>query len=86
MKVVDTPDVVNADMTKSEQRQEVDRWRHVTKAKPSLVLLAVRCDVRYTAEEYAIYKKVRSEYTHLQGEVRVHHLHEGEVRVHTSTR
>lgn len=27
---------------------------------PSAILLAVRCDVRYTAEEYDIYKKIKN--------------------------
>lgn len=58
MQMVDTPDLVNCGMSEIEMRDEVTRWRSMATSKPTLVLLAVRCDVRYTAEEYAIYRQI----------------------------
>ena len=31
----------------------------MTSGKPHVILLAVRCDIRYTPEEYAIYRQVK---------------------------
>ena len=58
MQVLDTPDVTNLDMGEIEIRKEVEKWRILTKHAPTVILLAVRCDVRYTAEEYAIYRQI----------------------------
>ncbi|XP_070201249.1 GTPase IMAP family member 9-like [Littorina saxatilis] len=57
-KVVDTPDVVNLDLTLEDMEEEVSRWKDLTLPHPSAVLLTVRCDVRYTPEEYAIYRQI----------------------------
>ena len=57
--MVDTPDLANSDMiSDSELRDEISRWRGMSTNNPTLVLLAVRCDVRYTAEECAIYRQI----------------------------
>ena len=38
---------------------EINRWKTLISPGPDVILLAVRCDVRYTAEEYAIYKMMK---------------------------
>ncbi|XP_025083379.1 GTPase IMAP family member 4-like isoform X2 [Pomacea canaliculata] len=58
--VVDTPDIVNLDYSAEERREEIQRWKALTSPGHPTILLAVRCDVRYTAEEYAIYKEFKS--------------------------
>ncbi|XP_025110149.1 GTPase IMAP family member 4-like isoform X2 [Pomacea canaliculata] len=58
--VVDTPDIVNLDYSPEERREEIQRWKALTSPAHPTILLAVRCDVRYTAEEYAIYKEFKS--------------------------
>ncbi|XP_025111477.1 GTPase IMAP family member 4-like isoform X2 [Pomacea canaliculata] len=58
IKIVDTPDPVNLDLSKTEISAEVARWKSHAVGKFA-ILLAVRCDVRYTAEEYDIYKKIK---------------------------
>ncbi|XP_076457934.1 GTPase IMAP family member 9-like [Babylonia areolata] len=58
-RVVDTPDVTNTNMSQQEMEAEVRRWREATSPFPTAVLLTVRCDVRYTAEEYAIYREIQ---------------------------
>ena len=45
-------------MSEIQMQEEVTKWRSMATSKPSLVLLAVRCDVRYTAEEYALYRQM----------------------------
>ncbi|XP_025111467.1 GTPase IMAP family member 4-like isoform X2 [Pomacea canaliculata] len=54
--VVDTPDIVNLDYSPDEREKEVQGWKRMTSPDHPTILLAVRCDVRYTAEEFAIYK------------------------------
>ena len=58
--VIDTPDITNCNMNANEQRAEVAKWRELTRSDPAVVILTVRCDVRYTAEEYAIYKEINA--------------------------
>ncbi|XP_025083394.1 GTPase IMAP family member 4-like [Pomacea canaliculata] len=58
IKVVDTPDPVNLNLSKTEISAEVARWKSLAVDKFA-ILLAVRCDVSYTAEEYDIYKKIK---------------------------
>lgn len=58
-KVVDTPDLINCEMTDLQMKQEVSAWKAETTPHPSLILLAIRCDVRYTREEYDIYANAR---------------------------
>lgn len=59
--VVDTPDLTyTEEMANSQQGQEeVSRWKSLTTPFPSAILIAVRCDVRYTPEEYDIYRRVQ---------------------------
>ena len=56
--VVDTPDLANNSMSEIQMQEEITKWRSMATSKPTLVLLAVRCDVRYTAEEYDIYRQI----------------------------
>ena len=45
-------------MNESQRRQEVSKWKsQVMSSRPTAVLLTVRCDVRYTAEEYSVYQE-----------------------------
>lgn len=57
--VVDTPDPMNWDGDEKPQlNEEIQRWKSLTSPNPSAILLAIRCDVRYTAEEYDGYRRI----------------------------
>ncbi|KAK7471882.1 hypothetical protein BaRGS_00035466, partial [Batillaria attramentaria] len=56
VKVVDTP---NIDELPVPLEEEMKLWKSLTTPYPNAILLTVRCDVRYTAEEYAIYQKIK---------------------------
>ncbi|XP_025111525.1 GTPase IMAP family member 4-like [Pomacea canaliculata] len=58
IKVIDTPDLVNLDLSDAEIYEHVSHWKSHAVGKFA-ILLAVRCDVRYTAEEYDIYRKMK---------------------------
>lgn len=60
MQVIDTPDPVNSNLTPEQLKTEIEKWKRVASPGPSAILLAVRCDVRYTAEEYDIYQKIKA--------------------------
>ncbi|KAK7105311.1 GTPase IMAP family member 9-like [Littorina saxatilis] len=57
IKVIDTPDVTSWGFNEAKVRQEIAKWRLYAKS-PSAVVLAVRCDVRYTAQELDIYRTI----------------------------
>ena len=60
VQVVDTADITDSDLfTSTDIKKEVSRWKELTSPGPDVILLAVRCDVRYTAEEYHIYKTIK---------------------------
>ncbi|KAK7491993.1 hypothetical protein BaRGS_00016839 [Batillaria attramentaria] len=60
IKVVDTPDINNLPGWNEEKKKaEVDRWKDLSKPGPHVVLLTVRCDVKYTAVEHNIYRAVK---------------------------
>ncbi|PVD35802.1 hypothetical protein C0Q70_02767 [Pomacea canaliculata] len=44
-------------MDMSNIEQEIKEWQNLN---PDVVLLAIRCDVRYTAEEFAILNEIRN--------------------------
>ena len=60
--VVDTPDFINFNPkpTEPEARQQVLQWKSLTQPAPDVILLVVRCDVRYTKEEHDIYKEIKN--------------------------
>lgn len=45
-------------MNERQRQDEVEKWRQMTSGQPTTVLLTVRCDVRYTAEEYEVYQEI----------------------------
>ncbi|KAK7497547.1 hypothetical protein BaRGS_00011187, partial [Batillaria attramentaria] len=59
--VVDTPDLTNYLDDPTKQERELSEWARLTKnsSRPYAVLLAVRCDVKYTPEEWEIYRKIK---------------------------
>ncbi|KAK7486083.1 hypothetical protein BaRGS_00022692 [Batillaria attramentaria] len=65
VKVTDTPDLINSDMGLPKAAEEVKQWREeLRSAYPesryhAAILVTIRCDVRYTAEEYAVYRQVK---------------------------
>nr|KAG5687501.1 hypothetical protein BaRGS_009434 [Batillaria attramentaria] len=60
-KVVDTPDISDNDHFMDKQRKEqLSLWKRLAAPGPHAILLTVRCDVRYTAEEYDIYKQLKT--------------------------
>lgn len=44
-------------MDMSNTEEEIKEWQNLN---PDVVLLAIRCDVRYTAEEFAILNEIRN--------------------------
>ena len=42
-------------------KQEIIDWKKMLSSEPDVILLAVRCDVRYTAEEFELYKTLKKE-------------------------
>lgn len=65
VKVIDTPDITNVgDMNTQKMQEEVSRWKNLTFPYPSAILLAVKCDVGYTPEEYAIYRQIKLYWGH----------------------
>lgn len=59
-----TPDLSNQYLSFAEIQAEVKKWKGDPETTPDAVLLAVRCDVRYTAEEFDIYQQVRKIWGH----------------------
>nr|KAG5696289.1 hypothetical protein BaRGS_027899 [Batillaria attramentaria] len=53
-KVVDTPDVTICNM-----EDEVSMWKAMTAPNPHVILLAVRCNERYTQKEYDVYLTIK---------------------------
>ena len=52
----DTPDISNMEQLDDDKAQrEVGKWKAMTTPDPHAILLAVRCDVRYTREEHQIF-------------------------------
>ncbi|KAK7465145.1 hypothetical protein BaRGS_00037675 [Batillaria attramentaria] len=58
-KVVDTPDISDTEYNDKQRKVAVLKWKELTAPGPHAILLTVRCDVRYTAEEYDIYKQLK---------------------------
>ncbi|XP_025111180.1 GTPase IMAP family member 8-like [Pomacea canaliculata] len=56
IKVTDTPDVSNLRIDKEEANKRISKWKS---CDPDVILLAIRCDLRYTAEEYQIYEQIK---------------------------
>nr|KAG5686320.1 hypothetical protein BaRGS_032531 [Batillaria attramentaria] len=60
IKVVDTPDISDNDnFTDKQRKEQLSKWKRLAAPGPHAILLTVRCDVRYTAEEYDIYKQLK---------------------------
>ncbi|KAK7478057.1 hypothetical protein BaRGS_00030733 [Batillaria attramentaria] len=59
LKVVDTPDLSNMSVATWKMEQEVSQWKKLARPGPSAVLLTVRCDIRYTPEEFEIYRQIK---------------------------
>lgn len=58
--MIDTPDIFNMGFSIEEEKAEIDKWRKLMSLDSPVVLVAVRCDVRYTAEEHNIYRQIKS--------------------------
>ncbi|KAK7487678.1 hypothetical protein BaRGS_00021097 [Batillaria attramentaria] len=61
LRVVDTPDISNMTIGKTEVNisREIYQWKQLACPGPDAVLLTVRCDIRYTPEELEIYRQIR---------------------------
>ncbi|XP_076457938.1 GTPase IMAP family member 8-like [Babylonia areolata] len=59
LKVIDTPDFINMMADKRTAQRHVDRWKVLTNSLPDVIILTVRCDVRYTKEEHDIYQAIQ---------------------------
>ncbi|KAK7487679.1 hypothetical protein BaRGS_00021098, partial [Batillaria attramentaria] len=60
IKVIDTPDITNCEMNEQQMQAEVSKWKTMTSPHPTIIVLTVRCDVRYTQEEHDIYRGIKS--------------------------
>ncbi|KAL8577805.1 hypothetical protein ACOMHN_054555 [Nucella lapillus] len=58
LKVIDTPDLTNLNADLATAQRHIHQWQQLSNPSPDLVLLAVRCDVRYTREEHAIFQQI----------------------------
>ncbi|PVD23986.1 hypothetical protein C0Q70_17263 [Pomacea canaliculata] len=54
--VMDTPDISNLGVDEKAAEEEIKKWCFF---HPDFILLAIRCDVRYTAEEHQIYQQIK---------------------------
>lgn len=59
LKIIDTPDVVNCEMSDADVGAEIRRWVELTHPYPHALIITVRCDVRYTPEEFEVYCGIR---------------------------
>ncbi|KAK7100339.1 GTPase IMAP family member 6-like [Littorina saxatilis] len=55
--VVDTPDI--SDKSETCQKNTVKSWRDSAKDYNYMVVLAVRCDARYSPAEYEVYRQIK---------------------------
>lgn len=53
---MDTPDISNLGVDEKGSEEEINKWCFF---HPDVILLAIRCDLRYTAEEYQIYQQIK---------------------------
>ena len=59
--VVDTPDITNLGLVDNDDAQrEICTWKALMSPEPHAILLAVRCDVRYTREEHEIFLRLKT--------------------------
>ncbi|KAK7471899.1 hypothetical protein BaRGS_00035483 [Batillaria attramentaria] len=59
LEVIDTQDISNMSLDEKRKKEKISVWRTLSKQTPNAILLAVRCDVRYTPEEFAIYSEIK---------------------------
>lgn len=59
LQVIDTPDIFNQEMFKEDQKKEIEKWKQMVLPEPYFILLAVRCDVRYSPEEFSLYQRIK---------------------------
>ncbi|XP_070201257.1 GTPase IMAP family member 6-like [Littorina saxatilis] len=58
VKVVDTPDITNLSGEISKQ-DEIRKWIDLTSPSPDVIVLAIRCDSKYTPEDFAMYQELQ---------------------------
>ncbi|XP_025111455.1 GTPase IMAP family member 8-like [Pomacea canaliculata] len=54
--VTDTPDLRNLGIVKTSTEEEIKKWYAF---HPDIILLAIRCDVCYSAEEHQMYQQIK---------------------------
>jgi len=54
-RVIDTPDILNLHLGE----EEVSKWREMAKPGPDVVLLVIKCDIRFTDAEYEVFQQIR---------------------------
>nr|KAG5689254.1 hypothetical protein BaRGS_006374 [Batillaria attramentaria] len=59
IKVVDTIDIDNMELTYEGRKDEVSRWKTICGGEPDIILLTARCDIPYTAEDYDFYCQIK---------------------------
>ena len=57
--VIDTPDINHLSLNRRQKQEQVAGWKELTSPGPTIILMTVRCDIRYTAEEKVIYDEIK---------------------------
>lgn len=56
---MDTPDIFSLSCEPENQITEIKRWKTLTSHEKPIILLAVRLDMEYMIDDYAIYKEFK---------------------------
>ena len=57
--VIDTPDINQWSLSPRQKQEQVAEWKELTSPGPTTILMTVRCDIRYTAEEKVVYDEIK---------------------------
>nr|KAG5702043.1 hypothetical protein BaRGS_015778 [Batillaria attramentaria] len=58
-RIVDIPDVTDNRFTIAKQQKHMLKWKQLAAPGPDAILLTVKCDADYTAEDYDIYQQMK---------------------------
>lgn len=54
VRVIDTPDILNLHMTE----ESMEDWNRMAQPGPDVILLIIKCDVRFTEDEYRVFEQI----------------------------
>ncbi|KAK7490337.1 hypothetical protein BaRGS_00018498 [Batillaria attramentaria] len=58
-RIVDIPDITDSRFTRAKQQKHMLKWKQLAAPGPDAILLTVKCDADYTAEDYDIYQQMQ---------------------------